>query len=136
MNLYVFAIGGSGSRVLRSLTMLLASGIEAKSNIVPIIIDPDTSNGDLHRTVNALRMYENIRGELKFDDSYKNKFFSTNVNALNNDGNYLLPLVGTSGINFDKYLGLGAMSQENQALAKMLFSNNNLSSNNGRRVQR
>lgn len=37
----------------------------------------------------------------------KNKFFSANVTALNNDGNYLLPLVGTSGINFDKYLGLG-----------------------------
>lgn len=26
--LYVFAIGGSGSRVLRSLTMLLAAGVK------------------------------------------------------------------------------------------------------------
>lgn len=128
MNLYIFAIGGSGSRVLRSLTMLLASGIETNNNIIPIIIDPDTSNGDLDRTVTAMRMYETVRNELKFDDCYKNKFFSANVTALNNDGNYLLPLVGTSGINFDKYLGLGAMSQENQALTKMLFSNSNLSS--------
>ena len=71
MNLYVFAIGGSGSRVLRSLTMLLASGVEVNSNIIPIIIDPDTSNGDLDRAVNALRMYETVRNELKFDDSYK-----------------------------------------------------------------
>ena len=75
MNLYIFAIGGSGSRVLRSLTMLLASGIETNNNIIPIIIDPDTSNGDLDRTVTAMRMYETVRNELKFDDCYKNKFF-------------------------------------------------------------
>ena len=37
--LYVFGIGGTGSRVLRSLTMLLASGVECKADtIVPIII--------------------------------------------------------------------------------------------------
>ena len=127
-NIYIFAIGGSGSRVLRSLTMLLASGVEANSNIIPLIIDPDDKNGDMDRTVNALRMYETVRNELKFDDSYKSRFFSADVTSLNNDGNYLLPLVGTSGINFDRYLGLGGMSQENQALTKMLFSNTNLSS--------
>ena len=118
MNLYIFAIGGSGSRVLRSLTMLLASGIETNNNIIPIIIDPDTSNGDLDRTVTAMRMYETVRNELKFDDCYKNKFFSANVTALNNDGNYLLPLVGTSGINFDKYLGLGQCLRKIKHLQK------------------
>lgn len=128
MNLYIFAIGGSGSRVLRSLSMLLASGVETQSNIIPMIIDPDAGNGDLDRTVNVLRSYETIRQELKFDDSYKSKFFSANVSSLNNDSEYLLPLVGTAGINFDKYLGLTSMSQENQSITKMLFSNNNLSS--------
>ena len=128
MNLYVFAIGGSGSRVLRSLTMLLASGVETQSTIVPIIIDPDTSNGDLDRTVSGLRTYEGVRKELSFDSIYSSKFFSTNITSLNKDGNYLLPLVGTAGINFDKYLGIGAMSQENQAITRMLFSNINLSS--------
>ena len=128
MNLYIFAIGGSGSRVLRSLTMLLASGVQTGSNIVPIIIDPDTSNGDLDRAVSGLRKYEEVRNDLKFDGTLDSKFFSSYITSLNNDGNYLLPLVGTSGINYDKYLGLGAMSQENQALAKMLFSNNNMSS--------
>ena len=48
--LYVFAIGGSGSRVLRSLTMLMASGVGTSNEIVPIIIDPDTPNGDRVRT--------------------------------------------------------------------------------------
>ena len=59
MNLYIFAIGGSGSRVLRSLTMLLASGIETNNNIIPIIIDPDTSNGDLDRTIDFFAEPEN-----------------------------------------------------------------------------
>lgn len=128
MNLYIFAIGGSGSRVLRSLTMLLAAGVETCSNIIPVIIDPDASNGDLNRTVSGLRQYEEIRNELSFNNTFKNKFFSTIITSLNNDGNYLLPLVGTSGINYDRYLGLAGMSQENQAFAKMLFSNKNLSS--------
>lgn len=127
-NLYVFAIGGSGSRVLRSLTMLLASGVQTSSNIIPIIIDPDTSNGDLDRAITGLRQYEEVRCGLNFDETFESKFFATNITSLNNDGNYLLPLIGTSGINFDNYLGLGGMSQENQALAKMLFSNNNMSS--------
>lgn len=128
MNLYIFAIGGSGSRVLRSLTMLLAAGVQTDSNIIPIIIDPDASNGDLDRTVLGLRQYEELRGELSFNNTFESKFFSTVITSLNNDGNYLLPLVGTAGINYDRYLGLNGMSQENQALAKMLFSNKNLSS--------
>ena len=40
--LYVFGIGGTGSRVLRSFTMMLAAGVKIGANeIVPIIIDPD-----------------------------------------------------------------------------------------------
>lgn len=57
--LYLFGIGGTGSRVIRSLTMLLASGVDAGvDTIVPVLIDPDLSNGDLTRTVNLLK---NIR---------------------------------------------------------------------------
>ena len=88
MNLYVFAIGGSGSRVLRSLTMLLAAGAQTDSNIIPIIIDPDTSNGDLDRTVCGLRQYEEVRGELSFNNTFENRFFSTVITSLSNDGNY------------------------------------------------
>lgn len=36
--LYVFGIGGTGARVLKSLSFLLASGVACKSDsIVPII---------------------------------------------------------------------------------------------------
>lgn len=127
-NLYIFAIGGSGSRVLRSLTMLLASGIKVDSTIIPIIVDPDSKNGDLTRVVSEMRLYEQIHDSLSFNSSLKSSFFSANITSLNNDGEFLLPLNGTSGINFDAYIGLNTMSQENQAMMKMLFSNSNLSS--------
>ena len=35
-----------GGRVLRSLTMLLSSGVHTNYEIVPMIVDPDQSNGD------------------------------------------------------------------------------------------
>ena len=126
--LYIFAIGGSGSRVLRSLTMLFAAGVKTNYDVVPMIIDPDHSNGDLVRTVNLLRQYQNIHNSLSFDGNTKNEFFKNTVQSLNNDGQYLLPLNGTAGVTFENYLSLGSMSNENQALMRMLFSNNNLAS--------
>lgn len=126
--LYVFAIGGSGSRVLRSLTMLLSSGVQTEYEIVPMIIDPDQSNGDLVRTVDIMRSYENIHNSLSFNNNEKNEFFKNPISSLNNDGNYLLPLVGTSGVSFENYLSLSTMSIENQAIMRMLFSNANLAS--------
>lgn len=126
--LYIFAIGGSGSRVLRSLTMLLASGVEMKSDIVPMIVDPDANNGDLTRVVEEMRLYKSIRSELTYNENTKNRFFSTKIDSLNNDGQFLLPLEGTSGVHFDSYIGLNTMSRDNQAMMKMLFSDSNLSS--------
>lgn len=59
MTTYLFCIGGTGARVLRSLTMLLASGakIGKGDSIVPIIIDYDITNGDLSRTQTLLDRY-------------------------------------------------------------------------------
>ena len=117
--LYVFAIGGSGSRVLRSLTMLMASGVRTFSEIVPIIIDPDTPNGDRVRTEELLRLYESIRSELSFNDSIKNKFFSTEISSINKNGVFTIPRGGTSGIAYENWLNINTMSPENQALTRI-----------------
>ena len=44
--LFIFGIGGTGSRVIKSLTMLLSAGLKAENDfeIVPIIIDPHKDN--------------------------------------------------------------------------------------------
>ena len=67
MRLFLFAIGGTGARVVRSLTMMLASGIEgldSSTEIVPIIIDYDLSNADKTRAVSALEKYSQIHSLL------------------------------------------------------------------------
>ena len=83
MNVFIFAIGGTGARVLRSLTFCLSSGMEVipdGTTIVPLIIDYDKDNGDKQRTIDLLDLYESIH-----DDVYKGvtrdpkerKFFHT-----------------------------------------------------------
>src|ERR1039458_10154152 len=79
--LFLFGIGGTGSRVIRSFTMLLASGVKIKNceKIIPIIIDPDTENGDLKRTLLALRLYKDVNQGLLKDAA---GLFSTEINTL------------------------------------------------------
>lgn len=108
--------------------MLMASGVGTSNEVVPIIIDPDTPNGDRVRTEELLRLYESIRAELSFNESIKNRFFSTELASINKNGVYTIPIHGTSGIAYENWLNLNTMSPENQALARMLFSNANLSS--------
>ena len=65
--LFLFAIGGTGARVVRSLTMLLASGIDGLNStiqVVPIIVDFDLSNGDKTRALSALEKYNIINNAL------------------------------------------------------------------------
>ena len=74
--IFIFGIGGTGSRVLRSLTMILATGVKfGADEIVPIIIDPDAANADLTRTVSLLNNYSEIRENLQFNTDNKNRFF-------------------------------------------------------------
>ena len=78
--LYVFAIGGTGSRVLRSLTMLAAAGVDIQANeIVPVIIDPDASNADLTRAVTLMNRYNTIRKGIDFHDNNETSFFRTEI---------------------------------------------------------
>jgi len=125
--IYVFGIGGTGSRVLRALTMLLASGVECKADaIVPIIIDPDASAGDVDRTVDLMKKYGEIRSKLNFDSKKANRFFKTDIQQTMT--NFRLPLSNTQDVLFDEYMNVSDMSRENQALVNILFSHKNLAS--------
>ena len=126
--IYVFGIGGTGSRVMRSLTMLLAAGVECNADtIVPIIIDPDAAGGDVERTVTLMRHYGEIRSRLSFSNNLKNNFFRTEIREIMN--NFHLPLSNTEDCLFEGYIGLDQMSMPNKALVNVLFSKKNLSSN-------
>lgn len=125
--IFVFGIGGTGSRVLRSLTMMLATGIKfGADEIVPIIIDPDAANADLTRTVSLLNNYSEIREKLQFSADNKNRFFRTEIERIL--PNYTLRINDTDDKSFQQFIEYASMSKSNKALTKMLFSDKNLES--------
>ena len=120
--LYVFSIGGTGARVLKSLTMLLAAGVDCDvDTIVPIIIDRDMSNKDLSRTKLLIEDY--IEVNKIAETKGKNKFFKTKIEVLN--GNLCLQLKDNTQ-KFEDFIGKSTMSIENKALVDMLFSEKTL----------
>ncbi len=123
--IYIFGIGGTGSRVIKSLTMLLAAGVKMNSDaIVPIIIDPDVAAADLTRTVDVMHTYNNIRGKLTFTSDTQCDFFSTEIQELL--PGFRMNLENTQNQLFKDYIQLNTMNRANYAFTKMLFSDSNL----------
>jgi len=132
--LFVFAIGGTGSRVLKALTFLLASGmkLENTDEVIPIVLDPHATNDDLLRTKELLREYSNIRAGLQTKPT--EGFFSTEIKTLNRSigGNatiadtYVFELQGVQQEKFKDYINYEGLDAPNKALASLLFSEENL----------
>jgi hypothetical protein len=123
--LYVFAIGGTGSRVLRSLTMLAAAGVDIQANeIVPVIIDPDASNADLTRAVTLMNSYSSIREGIDYTNKNETSFFKCEISQIVQ--NYSLHIKDTNNRRFDQFIEYSALSTENKAMMSMLFSEKNL----------
>ena len=139
--LYVFAIGGTGSRVLKALTMLFASGVKIGYDfdiVIPIIIDPDTSNGDLNRTKDILRLYQEIRNQIDQPDD----FFSQEIRTINelsvnnpvvNPDYFQFKLKDTDNNTFKQYIGFDSLSEiiedkDDKSFVKLLYSAQNLKS--------
>lgn len=79
--LYIFAVGGTGARIMRSLTMLMSAGELADYEVVPILIDFDVDNGDLVQTHKLMQMYKYVH-----EKSYDSGAF------LHHDGFFCSPL--------------------------------------------
>ena len=125
--LYIFGIGGTGSRVLRAVTMLAASGVEfGQHEIIPIIIDPDKSNADMTRTVGLMDNYIAIRKGLNFNEENPNRFFREGL--VKQISNFNIPIKNTNNLRFSEFINIDGMSRENKAMIKMLFSDANLNS--------
>lgn len=98
--LFIFAIGGTGERVLRSFTMLMAAGVEALHNyeVYPIILDYDKDNGDKARTVGLLQNYAAVHsaafgkhGEIGGDPNAAGTFFASKLVAMQGLQDYVWP---------------------------------------------
>ena len=127
--LYVFGIGGTGSRVLKALTMLLSSGVEcAADTIVPIIIDPDDSAADKTRAVAAMNRYMSVRSKLDFTAADQNRFFKTEIRPVDGMENFGFPLKNTRDCFFKDFIKIDELNKANRALVSLLFSEKNLDS--------
>lgn len=141
--LYLFGIGGTGSRVLKSLTMLLASGCKLDNGfdtIIPIIIDPDTSNGDLNRTKDILKIYQEIRNQVKEPNDFFAQELKT-VNELANNSGVISPdhfqfcLNNIDQKTFGEYIGYKTLdddyktAKDDKSFTKLLYSQQNLDAN-------
>lgn len=88
MRTFIFGIGGTGVRVMRSLSMLLASGAHSTGPdnlIVPILIDYDLGNYDTDLACKILSSYESINKSVYttlIDKELNGHFFSSPVKKL------------------------------------------------------
>ncbi len=133
--LYLFGIGGTGSRVIKSLTMLLASGVKSNYDIVPIIIDPDNTGGDLNRTSQILKNYQNVRNKIAGDTPCD--FFRTPIQTLSDVmedsgkggatiNGFKFELDGVANNKFRDFIGYNTLDDSNRSLIELLFSEHNL----------
>lgn len=143
MRIFVFAIGGTGSRVLTSLIMQLAAGIRPTDqngkiikdlSIVPIIVDPHEDNAGLQQATELLDNYRSIHNSIYGKQELNAEgFFSVKIETLKeiNAANvsadkFFFKMQRVSDNRFDKFIGLEDMSPENRLFAQLLFPKKNL----------
>ena len=140
--LFIFGIGGTGSRVIKAMTMLFTSGIKLPNGfdqVVPIIIDPDSSNGDMVATKNLLKRYCELRKAIGTPKHFfQQEIISVSeLNGVPNGGSnpFELGISETSQNTFGQYISVNTMSHnpnqgaDDQSFVKALYSQANLNAN-------
>jgi len=83
--LFIFGIGGTGSRVIKSLTMLLSAGIQPGKfdEVIPIIIDPHKDLKELNDCKRLIRLFSKINEQVYSENPKIVKgFFRTKITTL------------------------------------------------------
>ena len=132
---FVFCIGGTGIRVMKSITMLLASGMNSNGYaIVPIILDPHLDLEEKKNLHMLIECYQDIynkttnNGSLNHLEGFFNSEITT-INELNNQVNDTQQVSGSKE-KFRSYINEAnlATSDINNFLIQTLFSTKNLDS--------
>lgn len=127
--IYTIFIGGSGARVLRSLVMLLASGVKPSvcNEIVPIVIDYDKENADLVRALEAIENYRDLHNSVYRDGRNEELegFFSTKLSAVGekdgSKGSFFVSIPG-SEVTFANKIGFEDMDNLSKKFLTTLYS--------------
>ena len=141
MRLFLFAIGGTGVRTLKSLTMLAMAGVRPVCDdgtplndfeLVPVIIDPHRAGEDIKRTEALLADYRQTREALYGDRRDAEGFFAMRISSLRDiagtgvasrlPAGYAMNLSAVEHRQFSDFIGYDTMSEPNQALTDLLFA--------------
>ena len=132
---FVFCIGGTGLRVMKSITMLLAAGMDAKGfTIVPVLIDPHMDLEEKRNLQNLIDEYQII-----YDSVTKNNdkrlgaidgFFGTDIvdiAELSGKHNDISEPIAEKR-SFGQFIDYGKLNSEdvNRYLIQTMFSQANL----------
>lgn len=119
---HVFAIGGTGARIVKSLTFLLAAGypVGRQRTIKPIFLDPDKRNGDGTRTHRALTLYNRINAATRGETP----FFKTTIESPklgDNDGWSASMGVEHGSNRFQERINYHAMGDDMKDFTRLMF---------------
>lgn len=143
MRVFIFAIGGTGARVLSSLIMQFAAGVRPKDadgnhikelSVVPIIIDPHESNDGLLNVISQLNDYRDIRRKIYGNANDAKGFFSVKLETLSEiatqtgtgSDQFFFSMPQVSDNKFGKFINLNDLDAQNRYLMEMLFSEDEL----------
>ena len=132
---FVFCIGGTGLRVMKSITMLLAAGMDANGyTIVPVLIDPHMDLEEKRNLQTLIGEYETVYNNIILSDGKRlnpiKGFFGTDIAdlaKLNGQQNDISEPIAEKR-SFGQYLNVGNLNSEdvNNFLVQTLFSQANL----------
>lgn len=134
---FVFCIGGTGLRVMKSITMLMAGGMSTNGyTVVPIILDPHLDLEEKKNLHSLLDRYINIYHRSVDNGSQTlnplDGFFNSEIrllSQLNNQSNDTQQVVGSKE-KFGSYINVANLSANdiNNLFVNTLFSTKNLTS--------
>lgn len=132
---FVFCIGGTGIRVMKSITMLMAGGMDTNGYmVVPIILDPHLDleeKKNLHSLIDSYKtVYKNSVNNGSSTLNHLDGFFNSEIRTiseLNNTTNDTQQVAGSSE-KFSQYINLSNIGANdiNNHLVSTLFSTKNL----------
>lgn len=132
---FVFCIGGTGIRVMKSITMLMAGGMDTNGYmVVPVIIDPHLDleeKKNLHSLLDSyINIYQQSNNIGTSSLNHLDGFFNSEIrllSQLNNQSNDTQQAVGSQE-KFGSYIKTSELSADNinNFLIETLFSSKSL----------
>lgn len=130
---FVFCIGGTGERVMKSITMLMAAGMSTNGyTVIPVIIDPHL---DLNEKTNLQTLndkYIAINKSLKKDENAPIGFFNSEMQLIGNINTQTNNVNKEAGDDrpFSEFLNVGNLGKNslNNYLVQTLYTTDSLNS--------